>query len=326
MLVFKFEPLNNESLLFCLNNIVSSVEFESFCLGVSSSKIAKENISLVASSFLVSVGKKKASVNFDTYILIDLDCALVSCVPSSVFVFGRYNKFSRSVAQTFHYCFKCKGKGCGYCNWSGKLSEFSVQEILEKVFLPSFKASSSKFHGCGREDVDVRMLGKGRPFIFELKEPLVRNLNLRELLEKANSVLPSAVFFSSFRYSSKQELIKLKNTDFEKIYYCVCVADSNFSVEKLNSIVGKSFIVVQRTPLRVLARRVDANRTKNVLIMSVSIIDSFTFSLQIKASHGLYVKEFVSGDDNRTNPSISSILGVNCVCKELDVLEIVGFD
>lgn len=37
---------------------------------------------------------------------------------------------------------------------------------------------------------------------------------------------------------------------------------------------------------------------------------------------GLYIKELISGDDGRTNPSVSSILNKNCICKELDVLKI----
>lgn len=30
------------------------------------------------------------------------------------------------------------------------------------------QASSSKFHSAGREDIDVRMLGEGRPFVLQL--------------------------------------------------------------------------------------------------------------------------------------------------------------
>ena len=34
-----------------------------------------------------------------------------------------------------------------------------------------FKPSSLKFHSGGREDIDVRMLGNGRPFAIELVDP-----------------------------------------------------------------------------------------------------------------------------------------------------------
>jgi tRNA pseudouridine synthase 10 len=44
----------------------------------------------------------------------------------------------------------------------------------------------------------------------------------------------------------------------------------------------------------------------------------------IRCEGGLYVKELISGDDKRTTPSLSALLGVNAKVEELDVLEIRG--
>ena len=35
-------------------------------------------------------------------------------------------------------------------------------------------AEDDAFHGMGREDIDVRCLGRGRPFVVELKSPMRR--------------------------------------------------------------------------------------------------------------------------------------------------------
>ena len=35
------------------------------------------------------------------------------------------------------------------------------------------------------------------------------------------------------------------------------------------------------------------------------------------------MKEWVTGDDGRTRPSLSDLLGVSCHCERLDVLEIL---
>ena len=35
-----------------------------------------------------------------------------------------------------------------------------------------------------------------------------------------------------------------------------------------------------------------------------------------------YVKEFISGDNRRTDPSITSLLGTHCECMLLDVVEV----
>ncbi|HIP57312.1 MAG TPA: tRNA pseudouridine(54/55) synthase Pus10, partial [Ignisphaera aggregans] len=40
----------------------------------------------------------------------------------------------------------------------------------------------------------------------------------------------------------------------------------------------------------------------------------------IKCEGGLYVKELVSGDQGRTTPSFSEVLGTEALCVELDVV------
>ena len=45
------------------------------------------------------------------------------------------------------------------------------QECIEAAALRLFEADEAKFHAAGREDVDVRMLGEGRPFVLELLRP-----------------------------------------------------------------------------------------------------------------------------------------------------------
>lgn len=44
-----------------------------------------------------------------------------------------------------------------------------VSEKICDVLKSKFEASESKFVTSGREDIDVRMLGTGRPFVVELR-------------------------------------------------------------------------------------------------------------------------------------------------------------
>jgi hypothetical protein len=72
---------------------------------------------------------------------------------------GRYNKYSRTMPQTPWWL---DGEKHGVS---------SVQEEMQTALLAAYAARSSSFHGSGREDIDVRMLGSGRPFVLELMEP-----------------------------------------------------------------------------------------------------------------------------------------------------------
>ena len=47
--------------------------------------------------------------------------------------------------------------------------------------------TGAKFHGAGREDIDVRMLGSGRTFVLEILEPKIRDLDLETLQEEVNN-------------------------------------------------------------------------------------------------------------------------------------------
>ena len=44
--------------------------------------------------------------------------------------------------------------------------------------------------------------------------------------------------------------------------------------------------------------------------------------LVIRAQHGTYIRELVSGDEGRTTPSFSSLVGNNCKVEVLDVLNL----
>ena len=49
----------------------------------------------------------------------------------------------------------------------------------------------TKFSSAGREDVDVRMLGTGRPFVIEVLNPRTRSITA-EMLEKMRSTINSS--------------------------------------------------------------------------------------------------------------------------------------
>jgi hypothetical protein len=77
----------------------------------------------------------------------------------SIYVAGRYSKFERGLSQT---------------PWSyAEPGATSVQEIISDLLAPYFKPEKATFTSGGREDMDVRMLGSGRPFAFIMENPRV---------------------------------------------------------------------------------------------------------------------------------------------------------
>ena len=76
-----------------------------------------------------------------------------------------------------------------------------------------------------------------------------------------------------------------------------------------NTTANNSWIIKQKTPLRVLHRRSSEIRIRHILTLSACRINDHWFRLRMSTSAGTYVKEFVHGDCGRTRPSISSLLG-----------------
>lgn len=65
-------------------------------------------------------------------------------------------------------------------------------------------------------------------------------------------------------------------------------------------------------------------RQKYIYSCDVESIDGIIAVLTVEAESGTYIKELISGDEGRTKPSISEMIGVPCEVTELDVIEIMG--
>ena len=240
-----------------------------------------------------------------------------------LYVEGKYNKYKRGIPQTKWPCTKCKGRGCEECNFTGKQYPESVEELISEHFLKLTRGREAKFHGAGREDIDVLMLGSGRPFVLEIKEPKIRKLDLKSLENEINEINEGKTAYHNLHVCERRRKAEIKQSspDTYKVYEAVVSCDEAFDESKLDELL-KLDEIHQQTPLRVLRRRADKVRVKHVLDLSCDVIDETTFRMRIKTEGGLYIKELISGDDGRSNPNVSEILGVKAICEQLDVIEV----
>ena len=240
-----------------------------------------------------------------------------------IYIEGKYNKFIRGIPQTKWPCRECHGKGCDYCNYTGKLYPESVEEILSDIVLKYSKGRSCKFHGAGREDIDVLMLGEGRPFVLEVVEPKIRNLDLKQIEKEVNEYANGKTKYKNLKYCKRNRKaeIKVSSPNTYKVYEALVKSKGNIKKEDLE-ILKTLDVIEQQTPLRVKRRRADIIRKKRVIDLETEYIDSHTFKMKIKTEGGLYIKELISSDEGRSKPSVSGLLKTECICKRLDVLEV----
>ena len=240
-----------------------------------------------------------------------------------IFIEGRYNKLVRNIPQTKWPCRKCKGRGCEACNFTGKQYPESVEELLSETALKYSKGYEAKFHGAGREDIDVRMLGDGRPFVLEIKEPRIRKLDLEKIEREANEAALGKTAYHNLKYTVRKRKAEIKTSspDTYKVYRALVECEDEIREEDLNKLQSLHTIQ-QRTPIRVSHRRADKIREKEVKELSCKYINPHSFEMIIKTEGGLYIKELISSDEGRSQPSVSEILGTPAVCAELDVIEV----
>ena len=239
---------------------------------------------------------------------------------NSLLIYGQYNKYSREIPQTEWHCRNCRGSGCDECDWTGKNYPTSVQEIIQEPFMRETKAIEAKFHGGGREDVDAKCLGR-REFVLELIEPLARDLDLEALQEEVNESQEKVEIFD-IQHTHKDKAADIKQKHADKKYRAEVELSEDVDeeqLEDLQQIVGE---IVQRTPNRVEHRRADKNRHREVYSVEAKKLGKKKIELEVAAEAGTYIKELISSDEGRTEPSVSGVLGVEAECTELDVIEI----
>lgn len=249
----------------------------------------------------------------DIVLVIDVEKDSINVKPMPIYIKGWYWKLGRRISQS------------KWILWDGsKKYPLSVEEVLESI-KDIVGAKDVVLHASGREDVDVRMLGTGRPFIVELKEPATYRFDLRVLEEKANSSSRYVCFRFEGEASRKDiRLIKIEKARKTKVYKALVVVEKSVSEEELRGLEEyfRNKVIRQRTPRRVLHRRPDVERQRRVYEVKTRLLTDKVFEALIECEGGLYVKELISGDDGRTRPSFTSYLGAKAICVELDVVAV----
>ena len=154
----------------------------------------------------------------DILALIDVLTLTVTLDVRSAYIYGRYKKHERGIPQTRWPCRACKGRGCAKCNYTGQQYPSSVQDLIGNPIIELFEGREHAFHGMGREDIDVRCLGRGRPFVLEIKEPKRWDIDYESAMKTVNERAKGSIEITDVRRSNRSEVVRVKDTPAEKSY------------------------------------------------------------------------------------------------------------
>jgi tRNA pseudouridine synthase 10 len=155
--------------------------------------------------------------------------------------------------------------------------------------------------------------------VIELLNPIKRKLDLKKAINEINK--SKKVKVRQLKIVSKDIIKKIKFANYDKTYRAIISFEK--PLENLKALVQlKNAVITQKTPMRVIRRRADLIRKRKVKNITYRILDKKKLELKITAQSGLYIKELISGDNERTKPNISEILNNRVKKIELDVIKI----
>lgn len=321
---------------------LQSIEFNTFLVGITGvSKVeemedelrAKHKIKWgenIRNELSREIGKKimlemKKKVNYkkpDVLILVNPFQKTTCLSINPIFIYGRYRKLVRGIPQTRWHCAQCKGKGCQGCGWTGKKYAESVEEYVSKPLLRITRGEAITFHTIGREEIDSKVLGRGIPFIVEVKKPRRRILNLTSLEKEINAESNGKIEVDSFSYSTRDFLANLKKTKKAIIAYRSIIefeeAISDDLMSKLISILNNK--TIQQT---VYSRGLANKRQKRKIYgIELKRINPTHIEMIIKCQIGLHVKELIAGDGESMTPSFTEITGIRVRSIKMDIVDV----
>ncbi len=266
----------------------------------------------------------------DVQFLIELEAEEVEATVNSSFVYGRYRKLERGIPQTEWPCSDCNGSGrrgakaCPTCEGSGYRYDRSVEQLVAPVIEDVMRGTDATFHGAGREDVDARMLGTGRPFVVEIDEPRRRTVDVDRLEEDINAFADGAVEVEGLRLASYEMVERVKRLEASKRYRVEVQFGTEIDAAELKNALEtlEGALIEQYTPRRVDHRRAAKTRARRVYETSGSLVGPRSARIEVHGQGGLYVKELISGDEGRTDPSLAGLLDVDAEVTGLDVLAV----
>ncbi len=340
---------------------LAEVGFETYQVGTRAPPLVEENEVLLReladlpedtgelfkSEFNREVGKRvgrltDTEVDFDrpdVLALLNLERGDVDVQVNPAFVFGRYRKLERDIPQTKWPCRECGGSGkqlaegggeesCDYCGGSGFLYDESVEQLTTPPVLEAMDGEEAIFHGAGREDVDALMLGTGRPFAIEVKKPRRRRPDTDELEAEINEFADGKAEVDSLTLATHDMVERVKGLDASKTYRAQVEFDEAVAEKDLAAAIEEldGATIDQFTPNRVDHRRANLTRVREVYSIEGHMDDERHGEVEIHGEGGLYIKELVSGDEGRTEPSLAGLLGVGAEVTALDVVAVEGED
>lgn len=243
----------------------------------------------------------------DVTINVDMVKNQVAVRARAIYLYGRYVKNIRGLNQKQERCGACGGKGCSQCNMTGLSGFDSVEGIITRKLIDSFKCDSAKFAWVGGEDKDSLVLNEGRPFFVKVINPRSR---FAELGLNSHDNVQVRFINEVDRLPDKPLRFRVK---VKLTIECERSIDDS-TMQKLKQLNNATVRFADKKSKEV---------NKNIYEFDAKASNN-TLEVLMLVDGGLTIKHFVGGDG--MEPSISQLIGCKASCKSFDILRVQFVD
>jgi tRNA pseudouridine synthase 10 len=237
----------------------------------------------------------------------------------SMIIFGRYIKKTRGMPQRAGRLYKphTQSNTSSFVNPSSphgltirSIEDTSIQSIISKEILGITRGQALKFSWIGSEDKNSLVLGSGRPFFVQVRNPKTLHLNENKL------------DFPHYGLSVNLESLSKKLPE-QPVQF---IAKTRIIIQTPRQLVKEEVLKIRSLTNSVISfknqKKLSRTSTKRIYSLDVVKQDNRICELYLVADGGLTIKQFVEGREC-INPNVSTVVNLRCECLMFDVLDIV---
>jgi tRNA pseudouridine synthase 10 len=334
----EIEPLTNEII-----HEFAKLRFKTFLVGIKmTSKILDEEDEIrsklgivwgeeIRNEFSREIGKaisrkSEKTVNHrnpDVTIFVDPFNNRFQIQVNPVYFIGRYIKQEKGIRQRVWTCKTCNGVGCPDCKGKGGTLGDSVEEVINEPIQGMLSCNEVVFRPIGREDSDTIVLGRGRPFILEVREAreIPADLNLlKKLINKHGS---GRIEITELSRTTREKAQKLTLRNQTTVLYRVTAKfKDKIITEKLEVLERElSKVMVSQYVYGGKSRR-RRRRQKYIYETTTRRLAPNQIELIIRCQGGTRVRDLINGLEFKTEPNVAEILGTNASEIQIEIKDI----
>lgn len=237
----------------------------------------------------------------------------------SMIIFGRYIKKTRGIPQRAGGLYKPHTQSntslfvdpsSPHGSTMRSIEDTSIQSIISKEILGITRGQALKFSWIGSEDKNSLVLGSGRPFFVQVRNPKTLHLNENKL------------DFPRYGLSVNLESLSKKLPE-QPVQF---IAKTRIIVQTPRQLVKEEVLKIRSLTNSVISfknqKKLRRTSTKRIYSLDVVKQDNRICELYLVADGGLTIKQFVEGREC-INPNVSTVVNLRCECLMFDVLDIV---